>query len=503
MTSKKILCLGNNSEDTDSKTRFLSEQAGSVCHGLLSELERPLTPCAFALPGFYHSSVYDLQFGRLIRLMDEFDQVVILDQPLEEWSHPDGFYRTLQMTTRTSVPVCFLDETMRDTFDYFATLVKTNPSFCIFPFIEMLVNYDHTTVCCRSSQPITKLEELKNFRTDPGYLTIRSKMLAGELVPEHCGSCYRLESQGIISARQQETVEWAQRLGLKKLQDLESIHQPVYYEVRASNKCNLQCRMCEPESSHLIEKEYRRIGLIAKTQPIQQKYKHGFDIIDFDKVSKIYVAGGEPTVMKEFYVFLQQCIKHNKTHIELLINTNGTNINSKLKSLLGRFQNLQFMFSIDGHDRLNHYIRWPSRWTDIVDNWKELRARGHKVHVNTTVSIYNIASLHDLYQFIDSAFPNTLVHCGLAENLSPYLFPNKHLVLESLSKVKKTDCYHNDPLFASSIDGYFRYFQERHVAQDLSKFFKFNDSLDLARQINLIDYVPDLDRYRMQSASRA
>lgn len=496
MISKKVLCLGNNTEDTDIRTRSLSDQAGSICHGLLSELEQPLSLTAYSLPGYYHSSIYDMEFGRLVKLMDAFDEVLVLDQPVEHWGHSDGFYRTLQAVTKTTAPVHYVDDSIRETFEYFSSLVESNKSFCIFPFIEMLVNYDHTTVCCRSTRPVTRLEELKNFRTDSGYQTIRKKMLAGELIPEHCSSCYRLESQGIISARQQETVEWAQRLAIKNLQDLTDIEKPTYYEVRASNKCNLQCRMCGPESSHLIEKEYRKIGLIPKTKIIKQKYRTGFDIIDFEKVSKIYVAGGEPTVMKEFYAFLQQCIEQNKTHIELLINTNGTNLNKKLRSKLSYFQNLQFVFSIDGYDRLNHYIRWPSRWNDIISNWKELRSLGHRIHVNTTVSVYNIVSLHELYQFIDQNFPNTLVHCNTAENLSPYLFPDKNLAMESLSKVQKTDCYHNDPLFASTIDGYLRYFQEKHMPTDLSSFFQFNDRLDLSRGVSLSDYVPDLDRYR-------
>jgi pyruvate-formate lyase-activating enzyme len=493
---KKILCLGNNTEDTDIRTRELSEHAGLVCHGLLSELENPLSLWSHSLPGYYHTSIYDIEFGNLVKLMDAFDEVLVLDQPAEEWSHPDGFYRTLQVVNKTIAPVHFINETMQETFDYFSSLVKANKSFCIFPFVEMLVNYDHTTVCCRSSRPVTRLEELKDFRTDPGYQDIRKKMLVGQLLPEHCSSCYNLENQGIISARQQETVEWAYRLGIKNLQDLDNIEKPTYYEVRASNKCNLQCRMCNPESSHLIEREYRKIGLIPKTKMIRKKYQTGFDIVDLEAASKIYIAGGEPTVMKEFYTFLQQCIEQKKTHIELLINTNGTNINEKLRSKLVHFQNLQFMFSIDGYNYLNHYIRWPSKWHDIINNWKELRSRGHKVHVNTTVSIYNIASLHELYEFIDQNFPNTLVHCNVAENLSPYLFPDKNLVLESLSKVKKTNCYHNDPLFASGIDGLYKHFQDQHKLQDLTDFFRLNDSLDLSRGVSLAEYVPNLDLYR-------
>jgi uncharacterized Fe-S cluster-containing radical SAM superfamily protein len=492
--SQKILCLGNNTEDTDVQARVLSAQDGSICHGLLSELGQPLMPDYYSLPGYYHSSIYDIEFGKLILLMDDFDKVIVLDQPADQWSHPDGFYRTMQVVTRTSTPVHFVNENIKETFDYFSSLVKSNKSFCIFPFIEMLVNYDHTTVCCRSTRPVTHLENLKDFYTDPGYQIIRTKMLAGELVPEHCSSCYSLESQGITSARQQETVEWAQRLRVRNVQDLDKIRKPAYYEVRASNKCNLQCRMCDPESSHLIEREYRKIGLISKTP--RQKYKTGFDIVDFDQASKIYIAGGEPTVMKEFYAFLQQCIDQGKTDIELLINTNGTNINEKFKSQLKHFQNFQFVFSIDGHDRLNHYIRWPSRWDEIIANWHELCSLGHKIHVNTTVSIYNISSLHEIYQFIDQTFPGTLVHCNTAKNLSPYLYPNRDSARESLLKVQKTNCYHNDPLFASSIDGYLRYFSDRYMPINLSDFFEFNDKLDRSRRIHLADYIPELELYR-------
>ena len=135
--SKKVLCLGNNTKDTDIRTRELSKHDDSVCHGLLSELEQPLSLSSYSLPGYYHSSIYDMEFGRLVKLMNAFDEVLVLDQPVEDWSHPDGFYRTLQIVTKTTAPVHFIDETIRDTFERFSSLVESNKSFCIFPFIEM------------------------------------------------------------------------------------------------------------------------------------------------------------------------------------------------------------------------------------------------------------------------------------------------------------------------------------------------------------------------------
>jgi sulfatase maturation enzyme AslB (radical SAM superfamily) len=325
-------------------------------------------------------------------------------------------------------------------------------------------------------------------------------MIDGITLPEHCESCYKLERQGIISPRIQETVEWTNRLNIQNINDLSKIKKPVYYEIRPSNKCNLQCRTCSPESSHLIDKEYKKIGIISK-ESVPGMHTTGFDIIEFDNIFKLYIAGGEPTVMSEFYQFLDKCIEQKLTNFELLVNTNGINLSNKLKDQLKHFSNFQFVFSIDGFKDLNYYIRWPSNWTKIIENWHYLKQQGHKVTVNTTVSIYNILALDQLFEFIDQEFPGTLIHCQLVETnyeMSPFLHPDKESALTSLRKIKKMSCYHNDTLFASSIDGYIKQFEEHHCIdyEKLKKFFDFNQKLDQSRQINLLDYVPELAHYQ-------
>lgn len=496
--TKKILCIGNNTQDTDIKTRKIAQADAQPYHGLLSELTRPLTSIDYNKSGYYHSSIYDIEFGKLVELCSKFDQVIMLHQPKSQWSHPDAFYRTIKLLDTVSVPVTLLDPSYKKSIGYFENLVHENKSFCIFPFIELLVKFDHTTVCCRSSTPITHINELKNFSTDENYNRIRTKMMRGELVPEHCSSCYRLEDKGIISARMQETVEWANRLNLSSFQDLEKILEPVYYEVRADNKCNLQCRTCRPNDSHLIEKEYKTLGISVVPA---KKNTIGFDIVKFDQLKKLYVAGGEPTLLSGFYQFLDRCISTQHTDIEILVNTNGTKINDRLKRQLKHFSNFQFIFSIDGFDQLNYYIRWPSAWNTIIDNWHYLRSQGHKITVNTTVSIYNIASLDQIFEFIDSEFPGTLIHCQLViepDIMSPFLHPYPGQVLQSLYRVTQLNAFKNDLLFASSINGYIRYFENNPLPNTtmLKKFFEFNDKLDHSRQIKLKTYLPELDNYR-------
>jgi pyruvate-formate lyase-activating enzyme len=495
---KKVLCLGNNTEDTDTQTRIICQAENTVCHGLLSDLDGTVSAESFAPTGYYHSSVYDIEFGKLADICNQFDQVLILDQPIEQWSHPDAFFKTLQLATQLSVPVVFANPDSAKGFDYFSSLVQTNQSFCILPFIEMHANYGSVFLCCKSATPIAKannLTELPNFQSSKIYTSIRSKMINGELLPDYCSRCYKLEEQGIASDRQIDTVEWANRLNIKNLDGLSKIDSPVYYEIFPSNKCNLQCRMCGPQDSHLIEKEYRAIGLLDQTKVVEKK-SLGFEIVNFESVKKIYVAGGEPTMLPEFYEFLDQCIAKNKTDIEILVNTNGTKLSDKFKNQLKHFSNFHFIFSIDGFDDLNHYIRWPSNWNTIIDNFRYLKNSNHNVTVNTTVSIYNISKLDRLFRFIDQEFPNTLIHCQIAENLSPFMFPDYQMVLNSLESIVHMNCYKNNPGLASNIDGYINQFKNLQTDSNLTEFFVFNDKLDQSRGIDLKDYLPELEQFR-------
>ena len=499
----KILCLGNNTEDTDIKTRNLAQQDAMECHGLLSDLDNQVTADSIAKSGYYHTSVYDMEYGKLFEFAQQFEKIIVLDQPKEQYSHPDAFFKTIQLANKlkTFRSVVLLDPRHETAINFFKDLVETNKSFCIFPFIELLTNQrtdGQTTVCCRSSTPVAKLSDITNFATDKNYKIIRNKMINGIPVTEHCSSCYKLEEHGILSAREQETVEWANRLNLTSLDDLNLIESPAYYEIRPSNICNLQCRMCNPTSSHLIGKEYKKINLIKELPP---KERSNFDIINFTNLKKLYVAGGEPTAMPEFYDFLDRCINENKI-FEFLINTNATKINSRFKKQLKLLPHMQFIVSLEGVGDLNHYIRWPSTWNTIVENIKYLVDNNHTIAINTSISIYNITKLFDLFHWIDNNFPGTLIHAQLVfsnnDMLSALNFPNANLVLDSLLPIRQLKCYNNDKLLKSLVDGLIRHYQSA-LEIDLEKlklFFEFNDKLDQSRNIRLANYIPELEQAR-------
>ena len=86
-------------------------------------------------------------------------------------------------------------------------------------------------------------------------------MLKGELIPEHCSICYEYESKGLTSYRVHDSLDYIAQLEINELDDLKEIKNPYYYEIRNGNKCNLQCRMCTPNHSHLLEREFKKYGM--------------------------------------------------------------------------------------------------------------------------------------------------------------------------------------------------------------------------------------------------
>ena len=85
---------------------------------------------------------------------------------------------------------------------------------------------------------------------------VRNKMLIGERT-DHCKNCYEYEDSGADSSRIRETNDWMQFLNLENLDDVTA--ELVYYDIRNDNLCNLSCRMCSPQFSSQLEKEFKDI----------------------------------------------------------------------------------------------------------------------------------------------------------------------------------------------------------------------------------------------------
>jgi pyruvate-formate lyase-activating enzyme len=489
--NKKILCLGNSSEDTDLRAKQIAYEQNLSYHGLLTEFRDTVAGC-------YQTSVYDMAYGELIELANSIDELIILDQAKETYLDEHAFYQTISLgkQLKSICNVIFLDTSFNDTIE---DELKTNKSICILPFIQSVTINGNLHTCCRSDNPLSKFDPLIKYSDDSNRNLIKQKMIAGENLDHYCKICYDLEDKEIVSPRITQTIEWANRLNIKNINELSQLTGPIYYDIQAGNKCNLMCRMCNSDYSSLIAKENQKLKIVNDTD-----YQYtGFDIIDIEKIEKLYVAGGEPTIMPELHKFLEECIAKKKTNFEIQLNTNAVSLSTKFKSLIKHFSNFNFEISVDGYDLVNQYIRWPTKWNKLINNIDYLHNAGYKISFNSVVSIYNIASLHSTINFLSNRYKNLPIHLtevDFQDNiLSPYVFPNATLVIVELDKIKKLDAYKNDRVLKSKIDEYLDYFTNSHKVDliTLAAFFKYNDKLDVARDIQLVDYIPELEQCRL------
>jgi len=500
----KILFLGNNDDTTDRLITELANKSGTVNHGLI--LDPEFIPDQ---PGYYHSSVVDIPWGALISVAQQFDTVVMLDQPQSEWSHWKCFqatFKLMQKLEELGQNTVFRTNKNVKKLEYWSNLVfKENKSFCIYPWINYHQKGNDLHLCSRSKPAVTTTDKMQSWPTDSNYTDIRNKMLRGEQLPAHCGVCYdQYENQGVESYRQFETLDWVAKLDLDSVDDLANIQHPYFYEVHTGNHCNIKCRGCQPNFSEPIGREIKKFNIKTPSQFDRRVNTSDVELINIDTLtdkSSVYFQGGEPTIMPEVLNFLKRCIEKNKTDFFLTMCTNGVKLSQEFLQTVSHFPNTNFSFSIDGYNKVNDYWRSGSQWHKVIDNLKLVQSKGHSVSINTVPGIYNVTNLHQLFEFLDQEFPFTAVYLQL--NYLPWQsafnHPINNLVIESMHKCMQTSIYHsNGKSCKSAIDSIYTHYTNNPECniKDLKDFFDYNDQLDRVRGTRLADYIPELELAR-------
>lgn len=493
----KILVITNETYHSDSAVTDLARSQNSTNHGLVSD--------STFIPrhnGYYHTTVVDLSSGQIADLAKHFDTVMLLDQDPDSYPHFKSLVTTVRLMCDlelAGINTVYKETKSAKKLLYWRNFLKENKSFCFYPFAALINDKEYARICEKNHKPVAKINDLVEWKTNEEFNNIRNKMIHGELLHEYCNDCYIREQQGQESMRQFETLEWANRIGATSVDDFINIEKPLYYEIRPSNKCNIMCRTCDDQHSHLIEKEWKQIGIpLVTVNPYQNTQ---FDLIDFDTVTTVYVGGGDPTVIPEFYDFLRKCIAVGRTDFELNIGTNGLKFSDTLIKLLDHFENVCLSISFDGYKKINDYIRWGSDFDTIVENTRVLQDHGHKIGLQTVFSMYSLTRIHEIFEFYDQEFPGSTCLVNYAGGLGNKIVPNNHprpdLVVESMKKCQQTKVYYsNGRSIKSMVDLTLNYYSNPNYSvnvDNLKEFYEFNDKLDKARGSRLVDYIPELD----------
>jgi len=264
------------------------------------------------------------------------------------------------------------------------SLIKSSLDFgnklCAYAFLHKSIDTAKKhRLCCYNT---TRLSD-SNFNSVE-MKKIRSDMLQNKSI-DGCKGCYEKESKKILSPRQKSIVEF--KTDLVKCLDLEN-QEPIWYDLRISNNCNLACQMCNAFSSSTIAKKHGLDNSYLSYEP---------DIAINANSKRIYLAGGEPFLIKKFATLLS---KITNTDCEIIVNTNATVITKALLNQLLRFQNVNITVSLDGYKEINEKIRLGSNWEEIDSNINQFRELGFSLHANTVLQKDNVYSLIDLGNYL-------------------------------------------------------------------------------------------------------
>ena len=257
---------------------------------------------------------------------------------------------------------------------------------------------------------------------------IRSNMLEGKPVAG-CKACYDEERNGTASLRQQENNGWARHKDLPDIQNTIKewkqtgvCPEPVSIDINFSSLWNLKCRMGFSGLSSELAKE--QWGIIQQegwevNHELMRFQKDDLEIIDhgknnklmselydqFKDIKRIYLKGGEPTLLQTMYDYLNYPVDQGKAdQIQIKFNTNMTNVQKRFVQLMDQFRKVDLTMSIDGVGEVQEYIRAPSKWSAIHKNINYFIDNNHKADlmVSPCWQIYNLFYIKPHLEYFDT-----------------------------------------------------------------------------------------------------
>jgi sulfatase maturation enzyme AslB (radical SAM superfamily) len=391
-------------------------------------------------------------------------------------------------------------------------------------------------VCCHANTSVSRgvlenpgegkmnaaVQTLEDARNSGSLKDIRAEMLKGNW-PTACTRCQKEESSGMQSKRlySRHTFspdfheDWARSVTAND-GTLDLSRAPLLdLDVRFGNKCNLACRMCGPSDSSAWIPDYEKLGKkFTKTGFTWYEGGPFWESLERNshELQHIYVVGGEPLLIEQHYVFLQEMVDRGRAgKITLEYNTNLTVLPEKALQLWKHFGNVRLGVSMDGVFAVNDYIRYPSRFSVLEKNLTKIDiAEGNfQVWLACSVSIYNLHHLVDYMKWVHSKkfsriggppgkefFRPHPVHQPQSMNIQCLPEPEKdryekHLQ-ESLSRfLQEEDLNDSERNRAQSIIAqYLKFLRAKSLHEHWPSFIETTKKLDAIRKQNFSDINP-------------
>jgi len=411
-----------------------------------------------------------------------------------------------------------------NTIDYliidgeFDRIIKKQDTLCILPWIHLYVNpQGQVGTCCEYDEKFplgnlndSNLEDIANSET---MKIVRTQMIKGQR-PNGCSKCWTKEDANVVSLRSEMNKKYLHHMNLvQRTRDDGYVDdfKLRYLDFRASNVCNLKCRMCGGKFSSRIAEEESK--LYDQDQYIELKLSK--DQIDstlaflesnIDSLEFVYFAGGEPLLIPEHYKILDLLIKHKRNDIAISYNTNLTTLKYKNINIINywnQFSNISVGASIDVFGPQADYVRSGTDYDQIEQNYHAIKDYV-KFSITSIVHILNVFNLPKLQKNwieVINLDPRDISFQILItpEYLALQVLPNdyKKIVKETIDQhIGWLLTVMNTEHLVLTWQSVLQYMDLEDKSHLLNEFFRLNDDKDRYRKERLEDAIPELQNLR-------
>lgn len=322
--------------------------------------------------------------------------------------------------------------------------ISGSKTFCILPWIHLATRPNgDMRLCCTSNasgagedHEIGLVKDHDNRPVNFAKITpmgawnndfmkqVRQEMMSGK-IPPSCKGCFQEESHGVVSKRIWETGTWYKDEGLdiqeliaQTKEDGAVPDQLRYLDLRLGHTCNIKCVMCSPHDSSKWVSDWQKLYPMIEDTNVKQQItwdKKEFNNFWYEKglfwneiyaqipnLRQVYFAGGEPLMIKEHKLFIEEIIRQGyQNQILLRYNSNGILVDDELIELWSKFKKVKFAVSIDASHERDEYIRYPTKFRDVEKTLHMLDKTPDNIHVSiaTAIQIFNIKHLPDFIKW--------------------------------------------------------------------------------------------------------
>ena len=317
-------------------------------------------------------------------------------------------------------------------------------SLCMAPWVHTYLSpQTERRMCCASREPAQNFRQyidteagsnqyipitLDEHWNSPHMMSVRSRMMAGETLPE-CEVC----NDKLLNTDVYRTYFW--QLFKHKYSDIwdttnTAVHttmQPVSWDYRFSNLCNFKCRTCGDMLSSSWESEQRQHNMIEWSDPnnnwmrpevrstisafqdsqIEAEFA---DAVEQHRVEEVYWVGGEPLMYEQHWRYMRRIVElGDGPRVYARYNTNLSRVDYRgvnlYRDILSGLRDWQICASLDGTGAVGEYIRTGleyDRWLEHFGQAVEIQRHRRQVRIDFTLTLPGMFEITRIRQLAET-----------------------------------------------------------------------------------------------------